>query len=211
MIHDIENRLSALSKKLSDDADFRGRIRDYVLVQTEIAASDVCLVFGSRIAVKDSVDKVHELWRRRFCKHIVVTGGNTSPYSGPEADFIADKIIDRGIPESSITRERQSMNTGDNVTFALQHLQKDGRIDSTESIICVGRIYASRRYLMTLQKHWPSITKSLSTTNHFGVGIAGWYEHHDFRKAIMTEYIKIEEYLRRGMITELPLPRGLAS
>lgn len=184
-------------------SDQMTEIANYLLAQTPIEAADLCFVFGSHRAVQERCRVVVDLWRRDLVKHILVTGGPSATDVRAEADVIAAGLLARGVPSSAIILEREATNTGENVAFSLLVLERALGLENIKSVIAVGAICSSRRYLMTLQKHWPSVEKMIAPVNNFSVAVEYWAEDAEFRGRMLEEWEKIEAYLAANYIKEL--------
>ena len=66
-----------------------------------------------------------------------------------------------GMPSSAILTETKATNTGENVAFSLPILEHEIGLHQIDTLIAVGKLCSSRRYLMTLQRHWPEVIKML--------------------------------------------------
>ena len=71
-------------------------------------------------------------------------------------------------------------------------------------MICLGNSWTARRYPMTVQRHWPEVTKLLlqSTVSN---AVALWHTHPEFRRRVFSEWDKIEPYRAQGFIAESPV------
>src|SRR5690606_17108266 len=75
---------------------------------------------------------------------------------------------------------------------------------SIGSVLAIGKICSTRRYAMTLEKHWPGLRLSCWGVNYFGVSTDSWFTHDEFRRRVIDEFIKIPHYLERGFLCDLP-------
>lgn len=55
----------------------------------------------------------------------------------------------------------------ENVTFSLPIIDAHVGLTNYRSAICLGKVSTSRRYLMTLQRHWPEVAKMRVTVSSF--------------------------------------------
>ncbi|HEX9119102.1 MAG TPA: hypothetical protein VF840_01035, partial [Terriglobales bacterium] len=62
----------------------------------------------------------------------------------------------------------------------------------------IGKICSTRRYLMTLQRHWPGLNMSVCLVNYFGIPADRWHEHAEFRARVLSEFDKMPRYLAAG-------------
>ena len=179
------------------------RIARYVMPDIPEKKADLALVFGTRHGVACFCMSIHALWQRRMFKRILITGGRTAGQTEPEAHVIARRLISLGIPEDILLLEVEAMNTGENVRFSRDMMASMPDADSINSLLVVGKICALRRYMMTLERHWPAPTRYASPINYFGLEKERWYEHAEFRRRVLAEFEKIPGYLRADYLREI--------
>lgn len=191
--------------KLPLSASTIARINREHLIQTDLCPADLLFVFGTREGVREFVEEAARLWESRFFKRAIVTGGNTP--GGPESEAVTLKgqMIEAGIPSDVILTEECATNTGENVIFSLPILEREVGLANIHSLIAIGKLCTSRRYLMTLQRHWPKVKKMLVAINWFGVPREEWHLHARSRDRILSEYQKIEPYRAQGFLAEWPV------
>jgi hypothetical protein len=185
------------------------RIGRYVMIKTPIEVADLAFVFGTRDGVEEFADEIDRYWKRGFFPWIVIAGGSTQGNPNPESDVLREKLINRGVDANCVICERNSTNTGENVQLSLPLIKQHIDFDRVRSIIAVGKISSSRRYLMTLERYWPEPKKMILPINYFGVPENRWFEDPGFRSRVITEWNKIPYYLTMGFLKEIN-PRSLA-
>jgi uncharacterized SAM-binding protein YcdF (DUF218 family) len=179
------------------------RIGRYIMVKTPIEVADLAFVFGTRDGVEEFADEIDRYWKRGFFPWIVIAGGSTQGNPNPESTVLYNKLVDRGVNESCIICERNSKNTGENVQLSLSLIKQRIAFDRVRSIIAVGKISSSRRYLMTLERYWPGPKKMILPINYFGVPENRWLEDAEFQARVMAEWDKIPRYLALGFLKEI--------
>jgi uncharacterized SAM-binding protein YcdF (DUF218 family) len=184
------------------------RIGRYMLVRTVIEPADLCFVFGSRDGVDAYVDTVATHFQGGYFPRIVIAGGDTGGGIA-ESDDIRKRLIARGVDAAVIICERASTNTGENVAMAMPLIDREIGLKSIRSLIAVGKISSSRRFLMTLKRHWREPKRMLLPVNYFRVDADRWWEDDAFRMRVMREWNKIPSYIERGFLTELDESDGL--
>jgi uncharacterized SAM-binding protein YcdF (DUF218 family) len=189
-----------ISKKLCK------RIGRYVMIKTPIEVADLAFVFGTRDGVEEFADEIDRYWKRGFFPWIVIAGGATQGNPNPESDVLREKLIKRGVDASCVICERNSTNTGENVQLSLPLIKQHIDFDRVGSIIAVGKISSSRRYLMTLERYWPGPKKMILPINYFGVPENRWFEDPGFRSRVIAEWNKIPYYLAMGFLKEINPP-----
>jgi hypothetical protein len=185
------------------------RIGRYVMIKTPIEVADLAFVFGTRDGVEEFADGIDRYWKRGFFPWIVIAGGSTQGNPNPESDVLREKLINRGVDASCVICERNSTNTGENVQLSLPLIKQHIDFNRVRSIIAVGKISSSRRYLMTLERYWPGPKKMILPINYFGVPENRWFEDPGFRSRVIAEWNKIPYYLAMGFLKEIN-PRSLA-
>ena len=174
------------------------------LVQTPLKPADLLFVFGTREGVDEFVEAIVKLWRDGYCRHILISGGPTWSNPDTEAFVLRRALLQAGVPDAAILIEPRATNTGENVIFSLPIIERRIGLRNIRSVIALGKVCTSVRYLMTLQRHWPEVEKMLVAVNYFGHPIAQWPEHAAARERIMREWHKLAPYKAAGFIADWP-------
>ena len=182
------------------------RINREHFIETKVVPADLLFVFGTRHGVPEFVAEAARLWREGFYRHAIVSGGATRGDPEPEATALKRRMVDAGVPADIVLTEDQATNTGENVIFSLPIRDAQLGLSNIRSLIAIGKLCTSRRYLMTLQRHWPTVEKMLVAINWFGVSQHEWHLHPLSRSRVIGEYAKIAPYLERGFIAPWPKP-----
>jgi uncharacterized SAM-binding protein YcdF (DUF218 family) len=178
-------------------------IRRYVMVKTPIEPADLAFVFGTRHGIPNFADEIAEYWRQHFFPWILIAGGPTKGETLPESDALKNALACRGVPADRIICERRSTNTGENVEFSLPIIEQHFGLQRIRSLIAVGKISSSRRYLMTLERHWPGPKKMILPINYFSVSEDGWTEDPEFRSRVLAEWDKLPRYEQMGFLKDI--------
>ena len=189
-------------KKLTPE--FLKAVGDYMLVETPLAVADVCLVFGNPHA-DHLANMAADLYHLGYFNLIVVSGGAATDDGRLEANRMRDVLVARGVPDDKILVEDKARNCGENVIFSKALLAEKIGLDKITSVLAIGHLQAVRRFLMTLERHWPEVLKMFTTQNCFGVPKEQWDTDPDFRKKVLGEYEKIPDYKVLGFIREIDL------
>ena len=185
---------------------FLKRIGEYILVETPLARADVCILFGNPHA-DHLAEGAAELYHQGYFERIISTGGVPTDDGRLEAHRMRDVLIARGVPEENIIVEGEAQSTIENVRYSKLLLDEKIGLENIRSVLAVGHIHASRRFLMTLERLWPEVTKMFTTSNCFGVPRELWHTHPDFRRAVLFEYERMPKSLKKGLICEIDLER----
>jgi len=173
-----------------------------LFVRSAIAPSDLLFIFGNRVCEDAYGVAAGALWRAGFFQSAMVSGGPTGEHSLSEAEVIVRKLIVHGVPEDRILLETKAKNTGENVELALRILRNQEGFEAIRSVLAMGMVCTSRRYLMTLERYWPEVRKSLFAINHFDRPLDDWPNHHDMRQRIIGEWRKLSTYKEKGFIID---------
>jgi uncharacterized SAM-binding protein YcdF (DUF218 family) len=180
------------------------RINAEHLITTPLRPADLLFVFGTRRGVAKTVDAAVDFWRRGLFRHAVVSGGATPGDSRTECAVIKAGMAAGGVPADLILEEHRATNTGENVIFSLPVIDAALGRANIRSVICLGRVCTSRRYPMTLQRHWPEVEKMLAVINPYGAPVERWHTDPVFRTRVVAEWRKIEPYKAQGFIADWP-------
>lgn len=184
-------------------ADTIADIGRYVMPSFPPRPSDLGFLFGTRHGVPEFCDAAVRLWQDGMFRRLLVSGGRTGGAPFAEADVIADRLVGLGIPETALILETAATNTGENVRFGRARVAEAMDVAAIGSVVVIGKICSTRRYLMTLRRHWPGLSVSVCPVNYFGVPAERWHEHDEFRARVLGESAKIPNYLAQGFLAEI--------
>lgn len=180
------------------------RINTEHLIKTALEPADLIFVFGTKEGIPERIEHASKLWHAGFGRWMIVSGGMTMASAETECSIIKTGLVARGVPHDHIFEEHEATNTGENVTFSMPIIEAGIGLDRVTSIICVGNLWAGRRYAMTIHRHWPAPVKMLSLVNHFETPAESWYQDAELRVRVVREYEKIALYKKLGFIAEWP-------
>lgn len=128
---------------------------NYHLMHHSLKQSDAILTLGShdlRVA-----ERAASLYLEGYAPLIVMSGGlgnlTRDIWTESEADKFAGIAVKMGVPPNRILIENRSTNTGENIQFSRELLQKKGI--PVNSLIVVQKPYMERRSYATIRKQWP--------------------------------------------------------
>jgi uncharacterized SAM-binding protein YcdF (DUF218 family) len=131
------------------------KIWDYHHVINRLEKADCVLALGShdvRVA-----ERAAELYLQHWAPLLIFSGGlgrlTEDMWTETEADKFAKIAMDMGVPKEKILIENKSTNTGENILFTQQLLERNHL--HVESFIVVQKPYMERRSFATFKKHWP--------------------------------------------------------
>ena len=178
-------------------------ISRYVMPALPLHPAKLGFLFGTRHGVDEFCRETHVLWQRGMFERLLISGGATAGQSRPEAQVIAERLLDYGMPASILILECEATNTGENVMLGRREVARRMDLGSIDSVLVIGKVCAMRRYLMTLARHWPQVAVSACAINYFGQPAERWHEHDEFRARVLNEFRKIPLYLQQDFLREL--------
>lgn len=173
--------------------------------QTPLKPADLLFVFGTREGVAQRVAAACRLWQDRLFRFAIVSGGVTAGGDASECAVIKAAMVARGVPAELILEEHRATNTGENVIFSLPVIDARLGLATIRRVICLGNAWTSRRYPMTLHRHWPEVDKMLVTVNSFATPMELWHTDPALRALVLAEWDKIAPYKAKGFIAEWPV------
>jgi uncharacterized SAM-binding protein YcdF (DUF218 family) len=180
-------------------------IAEYIMPSFPASVSDLGFLFGTRHGVPEFCEATHELWAKGMFGRLLISGGRTGASPLAEADIIAERLVGLGMPETALILETAATNTGENVRFGRARVAEVMDVAVIRSVVVIGKICSTRRYLMTLQRHWPGLSVSVCPVNYFGMPAERWHEHEQFRARVLSEFDKIPRYLAEGFLEEIKM------
>lgn len=185
-------------------------IWDYMRINMQIKKADAIFVLCShdtRVA-----DRAADLYRDYYAPWVIVSGGagklTQDLFDKPEAEIFRDILIKAGVPDDKIILEPNSTNTGENVRFTYELLQKLGL--SFTSFILVQKPYMERRTYATFKKQWPGEETEISVTSpllSYAEYMSGSTIDKDFVISVMVgDLQRIREYPKLGYQVAQKIP-----
>ena len=191
------------SDRMPDAAEIAA-INAVHFADTPLEPADLLFVFGTREDAELRAEKACALWRQGLCRIAIVSGGVTPGSDASECEIIKGAMVARGMPAERILEEHRATNTGENVIFSLPVIDATLGLRNVRSVICLGNSWTARRYVMTLHRHWPQVTKMLVTIDAFATTRELWHTDPEFRRRVLREWDKIAPYMAQGFIAEWP-------
>lgn len=184
------------------------RIGQYMMPVLPPAQSDLGFLFGTRHGVEAFCQAALALWRQGMFARLLVSGGATGGAPEAEAEVIGARLVALGMPASVLILETAATNTGENVRLGRARVAAAMDLTAVRSVLVIGKMCSTRRYLMTLQRHWPGLRLTVCPVNYFGVADHLWHQHDEFRQRVLGEFDKIPAYLAAGFLA--PFEDGMA-
>jgi uncharacterized SAM-binding protein YcdF (DUF218 family) len=182
-----------------DNSRSRDTLIEYLSPEIRLFPCKVALMFGSRHAQEHLVSTALELFHAELFEHVVLTGGRTQGLPKSEAAELMERMVGTGMPKARLVLEERSMNTGENVANTRELLGS-----GISEILLIGKIYAKRRYAMTVKAQWPEISRLCCFgINYFGVEKLDWWKCNPLKQRIFSEARKLQDYLAKGYVQEV--------
>ncbi len=183
-------------------------IWNYMLMHHELKRMDAIFVLGSndiRVA-----ERAAELYLDGYANYVICSGGNgkDSRLPKPEAEIFGEIIAQKGVPKERIIKEPNAQNTGENITFTKNLLQKMNL--DLKSFILVQKPYMERRTYATLRKQWPEadclVTSPRLTYEEYTVVTDDQEFKYRCIETMVGDLIRIKEYPNLGFQIEQEIP-----
>ena len=139
-----------------DWADAR-RVWDYHQMGHTLRPCSVAIGLGSHdLGVADTAVS---LYKRGMAPLLLFTGA-TSPTTRErmprgEAIHYKERALELGVPSTAILVEPRARNTGENIRFSRELLEKEGI--EVASVLLISKPYEERRAYATARKLWPAV------------------------------------------------------
>lgn len=185
-------------------------IFDYMQLHQRINKADALFVLCShdtRVA-----GYAAELFHKGVAPIMIISGGSgvltKDLFTKPEAEVFADIVIGAGVPESQLIIEITSTNTGENIRFSYDLLQKRG-LDFS-SFILVQKPYMERRTFATFVKQWPGRNVNIQVTSPrltYQQYFSGSIDKEMAINVMVGDLQRIKEYPKMGFQIEQDIPK----
>lgn len=130
----------------------------------QLRKSDAIVVFGSYNPIVGK--HAAELYLKGHAPIVVFSGNrsdSTASWSKTEAETLAEVAQKNGLPQDKILLETQAKNSGENIKFTRDLLEKHGIY--VKRIIVVQKPYMERRTFAAIKKQWPEVEAIMSSPN----------------------------------------------
>lgn len=141
---------------------------------------------------------------------IVVFTGDTSDatrerFPRGEAAHYREHALSLGVPDGAVLLEPRATNTGQNIAYSRQALEKAGVPVTT--LLLISMPYMQRRAYATCRKLWPEVEPvCASQALPFDEYVATHDDEKQLVDMLMGDMERVMEYPRRGFAVEQPVP-----
>lgn len=178
----------------------------YHQLHHNLTNADIIWVLGShdlRVA-----DRAADLWRGGLAPLVVFSGGfgnfTESVFEKPEAELLADRAVELGVPREKTLIENKSANTGENVAFTRSLLA--GRNLSVSSAIAVQKPYMERRTYATVRAQWPELKVQVTSPQLSFEAYCSDIPRDQVISIMVGDLQRIIEYPKRGFMIGQKVP-----
>jgi len=161
-------------------------------------SADLIIVLGN--AIHDSQTRhdaelrashAADLFHRGLAPHIICTGGYTHRQKQSEASFLAERLMQNGVPQTAITLEESSSTTVGNA----RHCRAIVEARNAQSIVVVTSLYHVPRAELIFRAVYPDRTITFDGCR----GGLGWRRRLVYGPIGWWHYLKIRRF---GLVKE---------
>ncbi len=170
-------------------------------------SGECIFVAGSSKAVEFRLPKAIQLYKEGRAGKILFSGGVVWDDTGrTEAQMLADKAMELGVPAQDILIESQSLHTKENVLASLMVLDRAFYLHKISRLLVVTSHYHMRRINLTLRTYMPKwIDYSLCPVNDKSTREENWFLNPYGRQRVEAESEKLINYVKQGIIIDQDL------
>ena len=192
-----------------DTNDAAQAVWNYHLLNHELTPADAIWVLGShdlRVA-----DRAAELYHAGMAPMVIMSGGlgnfTEGVFEKPEAELLAERAIELGVPAENILIENKSTNTGENVTFTRELLHSKSL--SISSVIAVQKPYMERRTFATISAQWQELDVQVTSPQLDFDAYSTDIPRDQVISIMVGDLQRIMEYPKRGFMLEQEVPQSV--
>lgn len=159
----------------------------------------IAILFGNqkREIVAQMAECAAKLYKQKKIQKLIVTGGvrfDDQRDQWTEAEYARRILLARGVHGKHILFDNKSTNSLENVINARKLLRKaEGKI-TREPVLCMGREYATNRFLMTMAKNWPEALATFKGFEVFDKPKSEWHLCADISTILKSDFAKWQPY-----------------
>jgi uncharacterized SAM-binding protein YcdF (DUF218 family) len=183
------------------------RLWAYHHLNHELEPAEAIFALGShdlRVA-----ERTADLYHQGLAPLVILSGGlgrfTSQTWTKSEAEYFAEVLRNRRVPERAMLLESRSTNTGDNVVFTRALLEQRGL--AVRSVLAVQKPYMERRAYAVIRKLWPEIEVRVTSPQlSFEEYCAGSLSRREVIAAMVGDLQRIIEYPQRGFSIPQDVP-----
>lgn len=193
------------------DADAK-LVWDYHHMKQDVKPCDAIFVLCSmdtRVA-----ERAAELFNLGYGGMVIISGGvgklTKDVFTEPEAQVFSKIMIAAGVPADKIIIEDKSTNTGENIRFTYELLQRHGL--HFGSLLLVQKPYMERRTYATFKKQWPDQSTEILVTSPV-ITYDEYFNDACPKELVLNVMVgdlqRVREYARQGLQIEQNIPESV--
>lgn len=166
-------------------------VYDYLSESDGEQKADIIFVFGSKSTFR--IEKAIKLYEIGCAPKIMISGKEPFYEAGkdmvPEAQKLAEYAIKRGVPESALILEKESITVPDNVKRSLNMLERESI--PHDSFILINSSFSQRRgwaHFSKFSTEGTNLTRNNADTILEQYSRDGWYRNEIGAKTIIKEF-----------------------
>jgi uncharacterized SAM-binding protein YcdF (DUF218 family) len=157
-------------------------------------------------------ERTADLYHQGLAPLVILSGGlgrfTSQTWTKSEAEYFAEVLRNRRVPERAMLLESRSTNTGDNVVFTRALLEQRGL--AVRSVLAVQKPYMERRAYAVIRKLWPEIEVRVTSPQlSFEEYCAGSLSRREVIAAMVGDLQRIIEYPQRGFSIPQDVPEAV--
>lgn len=183
-------------------------IYNYLHIESVVPDKADAIIVGGSGPRGDMAERAAQLYLGGVAPWIVMSGFSNPNHGVVEAEFMANRAIELGVPRRAIFREGRATNTGLNIKLSAS-LLKDRGIPC-KRIVLVHKPYMTRRFLATAERQWPEPRPKFFITS-MGYGFKEYLGLEkqrglvdDTLAHILSDYVAIKDYPGKGFMIPQP-------
>lgn len=152
-------------------------------------------------------DRAAELFHKNISDVIVISGHQTPYLKTTEAEFLANRCVELGVPLTAIILETEASNTGENIVLSERALRKRGI--HAKSIILIHQPFIGLRFLATAQAQWSQPLPVFYSTNE-RLSFDAYCKKHGLKETawkMLGDFKRMDEYAEKGYQTPQFIPK----
>ncbi|MCB9809064.1 YdcF family protein [Candidatus Nomurabacteria bacterium] len=186
------------------------KIWDYMKMNQPLEKADAIFVLGSSDI--RTAERAAELWHQGFAPYIIFSGkhGKEPFFKKTEAEVLADRACEVGVPREVMILEMEARSTGDNIIFTKKLLAQKGF--NFKSFILIQKPYMERRTYATFAKQWPGVDFIVTSPQiPYEEYAHDAIKKQHFIEGMVGDLQRIREYPKLGFQIEQDIPDDIWS
>lgn len=172
-------------------------ISDFLFVSDEPGPSDLILVIGGKRS--ERAVKAAGLYNKGLAPKVLFTGGDKFGVGLSEAEALARRARELGVPEEDILVETHSSGTLENILMAVQMAEETIGWRNMKAVIVVSAPMHMKRVKQALARHIPREVKIYCCPDdRVDATKENWWQCGDWRDMVFRELEKVRAYSVQG-------------